>query len=120
MSAILAVRCVDFDQLRVVRGPHVAGELNPVFIVQGDNGGDQVRTRLAAFASFSMAIAARRVVRLEAAVYRFGGVDLESSRPAAPSPPCSGTAARGNTRGRGHRLLRLQYDHDAKEGETAY
>ena len=49
----------DFDVLRFF---HMGCELNTVFIVQGDHGGDQVGTGLPSFTSFPVAITAGRVV----------------------------------------------------------
>ena len=79
----LGSRQVQLRRGPMLRGLQVLVDLNAIFIVQQDQGNDEIGSGVAALATRAMAITASRVVQLLAPVHRVPRVHFESPAPAA-------------------------------------
>src|ERR1700743_420421 len=64
----LCVGGFHLDDLRVFRRPPKLRELAPIFVVQSDDGRNEIGAGLAAFAALSVAVAAGGIIERKAAV----------------------------------------------------
>jgi hypothetical protein len=102
---------------------HKLPELDPVFVMQGDERNNQIGAGFAALAALTVAIAARGIVERKAAIDGVGRIDDESRTSAsAPSSPATAPASRRGRRLTGWRwcsLLGLDYGDQGEKGKCA-
>jgi hypothetical protein len=117
----LVVRGVNLDHFRMRGGSDELGDIDPVFVVEGDQGRDQIGAGFAPFAALPVAISAGGVIGGKAAFDGVSGIDFESrasawaGRTSAASATAGGRACWGLSGGR----LRLLCGEDADEGECS-